>query len=395
MKIGMIACSRKAHELMLGLKQKLEHAWPDVKVMERTKCSLLADISMKQSISSCVGEWWHQMDAIVFFAAAGIAVRSIAPYIVHKSSDPAVLVVDEAGCFCISLLSGHMGGGNELASRIAELLAAVPVITTATDREGKFAVDDFARKNHMVIRDWNRAKEIAVRILHGETIEMTTDIETLHAPGNLPEGLLWKESTYIEKAPEDRSEHWVGTHHRNAEKNGEVHGEQCGLPEPDNQAERINGAGILISYTRLQTGQSAATQGFLQLIPRVIAVGIGCRKGTSEEKIEHAVCMCLEEEHVLPDAVFIVSSIDLKKQEQGLLDYCEKKKLPFVTYCAEELKQAEGNFSVSAFVGEVTGVTGVCERSAVLASGGRLLCHKKVYDGVTVALAEKKESVIF
>lgn len=356
MTIGMIACSKKAYSLMLLCRRKLEQVSPDIKVMERTKCSLLPDLSMKQSITTCVGEWWHEVDAIIFFAAAGIAVRSIAPYVTHKSKDPCVLAIDEMGCFCIPLLSGHMGGGNELAEKIAQLLQAMPVITTATDREGKFAVDDFARKNQMVICDWDRAKEIAVRILNDERVMMTTDIPTLQVEGGVPKELVW---------------------------------------QPDHCGQGSSLSWIMISYKHWLTGKSGAVQDFLQLIPRVIIVGIGCRKGTGEEKIAQAVSRCLEQEQVLPEAVSLVASIDLKKEEPGLVEYCTRRKLPFVTYSAGQLSQLEGDFSVSAFVGEVTGVTCVCERSAVMASGGRLLCRKKVFDSVTVALAEKKGSVQF
>jgi cobalt-precorrin 5A hydrolase len=97
----------------------------------------------------------------------------------------------------------------------------------------------------------------------------------------------------------------------------------------------------------------------------------------------------------LPDAVFCISSIDLKKNEKGIIDYCDGKGLPFITFSAEKLQAVEGDFSKSDFVKNVTGVSNVCERSAVCASNGKLICKKKVYDGVTVALAEVKGSVSF
>lgn len=379
MTIGMIACSRQAYERMQTLKHKLTEAQQDITVLDRVKCSALQEKSMTQSLTACVKEWWDEVDAIVFLCAAGIAVRSIAPCIGHKSTDPAVVVIDETGTFCISLLSGHMGGGNELAMRLAGLLHAMPVITTATDREGKFAVDDFARKNHMVISDWKKAKDFAVHILNGGTVFMTAQLSAVEVCGNPPDGVVWEQ-------PEGQRS---GQHTEPPEA---VSGQDSVMSAAGNEQDSMH---IIISYRDKPADTEEKASGCLQLVPRVIAVGIGCKKNTPKEKIAAAVRQCLREEHVLPEAVFIVSSIDLKKQERGLVDYCSERSLPFVTYSADALNQLEGDFTASSFVGEVTGVSNVCERSAVLASEGMLLCRKKVYDGVTVALAEKKGRVIF
>lgn len=349
MTVLMIACSRQAYGLMQRLAKELKEQQPEMEIVSKVKCKSLPEYSEKGSLTECVGTWFEKADGIVFLCAAGIAVRSIAPYIRHKSTDPAVVVVDEKGKFSIALLSGHTGGANELAGRIADILGAVPVITTATDREGKFAVDDFARKNKMTILDWKLAKQISVEILEGKKVGIVSE---LPLEGKLPEDLfLWE---------------------------GDLENNQNFL--------------IRISTYKLPCMQQGRV---LQLIPKTVVVGIGCRKGTAKEKIASAVGECLGEEDILPEAVFSVASIDLKKEEKGLLAYCEEKGVPLVTYSAEQLKQAEGEFSVSAFVEEITGVSCVCERSAVMAAKGDLLCHKKIYDGVTVALAYRKGIVRF
>ncbi|MBR1693434.1 MAG: cobalamin biosynthesis protein [Lachnospiraceae bacterium] len=423
MTIGMIACSRQAYERMQTLKHKLTEAQQDITVLDRVKCSALQEKSMTQSLTACVKEWWDEVDAIVFLCAAGIAVRSIAPCIGHKSTDPAVVVIDETGTFCISLLSGHMGGGNELAMRLAGLLHAMPVITTATDREGKFAVDDFARKNHMVISDWKKAKDFAVHILNGGTVFMTAQLSAVEVCGNPPDGVVWEQpegqrsgqhteppeavsgQDSVPQAAESRQDSvaqmaesgldsvpWAAESGQDSVAPEAVSGQDSVMSAAGNEQDSMH---IIISYRDKPADTEEKASGCLQLVPRVIAVGIGCKKNTPKEKIAAAVRQCLREEHVLPEAVFIVSSIDLKKQERGLVDYCSERSLPFVTYSADALNQLEGDFTASSFVGEVTGVSNVCERSAVLASEGMLLCRKKVYDGVTVALAEKKGRVIF
>lgn len=346
MRAVIFACSKKAYLLQKNLEKKWKEERPDSTIRCVIKCKSLPELSEKKSLSGCVAECFNQTDALVFISAAGIAVRSIAPFLQHKSKDPAVVVLDEQGTFCISLLSGHTGGANELTKQIAEWTGAIPVVTTATDREGVFAVDEFARKNELIVTDWNMAKRISVEILEGKRVGIYSELTW---KGELPKGLYWCQGAVEKKSPEEMV--------------------------------------IFISYRKISAVYLKNT---LCLVPRAVVVGIGCRKGIAKDKIDSAIRQCLLEEEILIEAVGVVASIDLKKEEKGICAYCEEKTLPFVTFSAERLRTAEGKFSVSPFVEEVTGVSCVCERSAVLASGGELLCHKKIYDGVTVALAVKR-----
>lgn len=347
MTILMIACSRRAYAQM----QKLARTWRQkeraIHIISKVKCSSLPDLSEKKTISECVSEELRAgADAVIFFCAAGIAVRTMAPLLVHKSVDPAVLVIDEMGKFCISLLSGHAGGANSLAERVGAMTGALPVITTATDLEQKFAVDDFARRNGLLVADWAMAKRISAAILEGEHVRICSD---LVLEGDLPEELR-----------------------------------ETGDHEPQNS--------IRITCRQLESSETSAV---LQLIPRTVVAGVGCRRGTPEEKIAAAIESCFREEHIRTESLAALASIDLKREEEGIVSYCRKRDLPFRTYSPEFLRGLCGDFAESSFVEETTGVSNVCERSAQAASGGRLICHKKVYDGVTVALAEKKRSVVF
>ncbi|MBE6876739.1 MAG: cobalamin biosynthesis protein CbiG [Ruminococcus sp.] len=276
-----------------------------------------------------------EFDALIFLCACGIAVRSIAPYLKSKASDPAVLVIDDTGKFVISLLSGHLGGANALTEIIAEKLHAVPVITTATDTGKLFSPDSFASANHLIITDLSAAKEIASAVLNGEKIGFYSD----YAYQNKPEILV------------------------------------------KNQNCRT---GICITVNPEQKPFSVT----LFLIPRNLVLGIGCKKGTSAGQIAEIVKKSLISAKIPENRICAVSSIDLKKEEAGLLEFCQNRKLPFYTYSAEILASAEGNFTASEFVRNVTGIDNICERSAVIHSGGNLIFRKFAENGVTVALAE-------
>ena len=358
MRAGMIACSEAAYDLMILVRERWQQKHPEDELEYKVKCRALSSISMAETVTELTGSWFPDKDAILFFCASGIAVRSIAPFLRHKAKDPAILVIDETGRFCISLLSGHLGGANTLAEEISGLMAdkgMIPVITTATDREGRFAVDEFARKNGLVLTDFQKAKEISAAILQGEKIffDCSYPVE-----GEVPEELILEKSR----------------------------GKENGLEREEKR--------ILIS-DRVYTAAGAAKKGCcLQLLPKNIVVGIGCRKGTDKEMIRQAVTAHLHSLCLSEKAIAGVASIDLKQEEEGILAFCREKQIPFMTYSAKQLQIQMGSFTASDFVEKVTGVDNVCERS-VVASGAALLSGKRAENGVTTAVGEYQRSIVF
>ncbi len=294
------------------------------------------------SLTDWTREWFAKADCLVFVGACGIAVRAISPFVKDKFADPAVIVIDEQGKFCISLLSGHMGGANAFAETFAALLGAQPIVTTATDLNEKFAVDLFAKQNRLIITNRVLAKDISSALLAGKKIAFKSDFPFVKA---LPKGLVptWE----------------------NADSN----------------------LGIVVSFFRPQQ------ENVLWLIPQNLVLGIGCRKDTPKESIEQLVNQVLFQYGLPLKAAIAVASIDLKAKEQGLLQFCKEHGLSFVTYPASELAQLDGEFSPSAFVRGVTGVDNVCERSAVMKSGGSLLIKKQKGNGVTLAVAANCEQI--
>ena len=136
----------------------------------------------EEFLSQWTGKMFAEKRAMIFVSATGIAVRAIAPWIRDKMTDPPVVTVDEGAQFVIPLLSGHVGGANELARHIADWLEAVPVITTATDVNGKFAVDLFASAYHMTIIDRKEAKNISAAVLEGKQIGVFSDLPIKKLP---------------------------------------------------------------------------------------------------------------------------------------------------------------------------------------------------------------------
>ena len=291
-------------------------------------------------------EMFASMDALIFIGATGIAVRAIAPLVQDKFYDPAVLVMDELGQFCIPLLSGHVGGANELAETISRLTGSQAVITTATDVNHQFAVDVFARKNGLKIVDRELAKEISAELLTGRKVGFFTDFLW---NGTFPKGLC--------------------------------EGQFC-----DRNIQ------ITINTDSLKDRSETCSRekDILRLVPPVIILGIGCRKGTPAGHIQAAIHQLLKEQNLHPLSIAAIATIDLKKEEPGLLAAAETLQIPVICYSSEELAAVPGDFTESAFVKQITGVGNVCERAALKAArerGGYLVCHKTVYDGVTVAAA--------
>lgn len=308
-------------------------------ILEKRGCGCYVR-NRDENLKEWTKEAFEKADAIVFVSATGIAVRTIAPLLKSKTTDPAVIVTDDRGKFVISLVSGHIGGANDMAESIAREMGSIPVITTATDINGKFAVDKWAKDNGLIIQNIAVAKDISMAVLEGKSVGIT---------GKMP-----------------------------------IVTEVCEVVKDDKLPLGIN-----ISWC-----DDKVYQRELKLIPKWLTLGIGCRKDTPVCKIEEAVQKVLKENNILETAISKVVSIDLKKDEKGLMEFCENHSLPFETFSAEELGKVQGDFEESAFVKKTTGVANVCERAAVLgADGGKVIIKKTKGDGVTVAVAVKEETL--
>lgn len=278
---------------------------------------------------------WSQYQQIVCIMATGIVVRTIAPLLEDKYRDPALVVCDELGRFAISLLSGHLGGANTLAERVAAAIGGQPVLTTASDVLGYTALDLWCRD---------------LQVTPAQSGSLTRAMALLVDSGSLT---LW--SRYPLPA----------------------------LP-PDIQVVEDRGIADLIIDARTIAPSRAAL-----LHPKVLVFGIGCNRGTPVAAIADAVAATCRAHHLAPQAIARLASIDLKKDEQGLLAYGRQTGLPIVFFTNHELNQVQGIASSEAVL-RATGAKGVAEPAALLGAGpgSTLVVNKMKWTDVTTAVAE-------
>ena len=266
-----------------------------------------------ERLRECVDDTFDKFDALIFVTATGIAVRMIAPHIVSKLSDPAVLVIDERGLHVISLLSGHVGGANDLTLRVADIIGAEPIITTATDVENRVAVDSFVSKLGLRPEPKETIKVINTAILKGEAVFVT------------------------------------------------------------------------------------AGETVLNLTPLRLIVGIGCKRGTTEEQIKTAVNEACKRIEQPIERISLIASIDLKSDEGGLLAFAESIGREIVFFDAGTLQRTIDKYKllVSEFVKKSVGVGNVCEAAALsCVKRGRFALTKTRFEGVTVALIWESSGAI-
>lgn len=324
-------------------------------------------------VQTSVGEWakeqMQEKNAMLFIGACGIAVRAIAPYITDKLKDAPVLVMDEKGRYVIPVLSGHMGGANELAVCLAKKTGAEPVITTATDVNEKFAVDLFAKENRLFLVNKDGIAKVSSKTLDGKKIVMSVTPEL--------ENYFFKKNGLTETDCSGWSE-------RTRQKAGQVpEGVSMVSYSPEHPVD------VLI------TSRDSVSDAALILRPKEYVIGMGCKKGRPADEIEDFIAEILEELGIDKAQVFALASVSQKKDEPGLLAWSRKERIPFFTYTPQELQETEGIFKSSSFVKKQIGVDNVCERAAVKACipGGKLIFGKCAKNGMTIAVAKREWKV--
>lgn len=312
---------------------------------------LEAEIVRVADLAAWAGAQFAAHRALLFIGACGIAVRSIAPFVQNKLTDSPVLVMDEGGGYVIPILSGHAGGADRLARRIAECMGAVPVITAATDINGRFAVDVFAQRQGLSICDRSGIGKVSARILRGETVTVAAEGMTAGQCRDWFARKLGVCPPELVPTDELRADIWIGR-------------------EPRSGA-------------------------VLWLKPRLYILGMGCKKGKTYGELRIFVDEILEQAGIAREDVYALASIHKKREEAGLWDVADSFRAPFLTFSAEELRAVPGEFDGSFFVESQVGVDNVCERAALACCGaeGSLVLGKTSREGMTLAIARRDWTV--
>ena len=354
MKPAIVAITRNG----ASLASKIRDAWPGGAVIHLP--AKFAGAGEKDTrvirggLPALVARLFARHESIVFVMAAGVVVRLIAPLVKDKTTDPAVVVMDEAGRFAVSLLSGHIGGANELAGRLAALTGGQAVVTTASDTQGSLAVDTLAMRLGCVVEDMEKAKKVTAALVNGGKVALYAPdmgAEATSRLGPLPPNI---------RLVSDLAE----------------------LLEQKGDAAIIINPSLLPVKTVKPLGPIA----FLR--PRSLVVGLGCNRNTTADEIGLLYFKTLKANMLSPLSVKLLTTVEDKKDETGLLEFALARGLKIRFISRKRLLKAATPSGKSEAVFRNMGVYGVCEPAALIVAGATgLVVPKTKSKNATMAVA--------
>ena len=324
--IGVISVTSRGDEIAKLIKEGMDIELFSKNTVENFNLSNVT----KYLMENCEG--------IIFITSVGIAVRAIAPFLKGKDKDPGVVVVDYSNKYTISLVSGHIGGANDLALDVSKVLKNEPIITTATDTIGVVAPDIVAKEEKLIIEDLKKAKYIASRLVEKEKVFFKDDREKVPCP---------KGYEKVETPCDNML--WI--------------------------TNKINNTNIINEST------------VLRLIPKNIVLGVGCRKNMDSNKLIQWITKTLEENNIDQRSVLKIGSAYIKKEEKAINDLALLLNCPFETFSREDISKVDHKYEGSDFVFKTLGVRAVSEPSVEL-MGGTILKGKLKYEGITLTIGE-------
>jgi cobalt-precorrin 5A hydrolase len=295
-------------------------------------------------LSQVFQEAFRARESLVCIMAAGIVVRGIAPFLRSKDLDPPVVVVDEGGQFAVSLLSGHLGGANDLARQVARVLGGTPVITTASDVHGLPSLDSLAVRLGLTIENLAGVRGVQMALLAGRPLRVVD-----------PDGYL---SETLVQYP------------------------RLFTREPDLEAALM--AGRPTVYVGFREGPWP--EWWLVLRPRNLVAGVGCHKDTPAEEIIDFIKTTFRDERLSLLSLKALATIEVKKAEPGLVEAARSLGVELIWFTAEDLEEITVPHP-SKQVARHLGVESVSEAAALKAGGVELIVPKRKSANVTLAVA--------
>lgn len=354
-KFAIVCITENGKKLALKINEKLSDS--HVYLVKNKKNNLSYNEAnpniflVEKKVSELVGDLFSKYQSILFIMASGIVVRIIAPYIVSKFSDPAVLVTDEKGRNVISLLSGHMGGANELTNYISNLIGANPVITTATDVNQKSSLDMIAKKLDAYIDDF-RENVLYVNAMLVNNQEV---------------------GIYIDE-----------------DYDADTRGFK--VLESLNDACDLEKVVIISSKNKIDDIyiNNLDTKRFIKVVPREYVLGVGCRRNTDSKLLKDSLIDFLGNNNIDIKSLKVIGSIDVKKDEKAIIDLSKDLDVEFKTFSKDEISKVDYLFDKSEFVKKNVGVYCVAEPVAHILSDGNLIIEKHKYKGITFSVGRLK-----
>lgn len=364
-KIAIVCITENGKNLAFEIQSKLNNG--DVYLVRNKKNNFKIDeekdnvFLVEDKLSNLVPSLFEEYQYIMFIMATGIVVRVIAPYINSKFSDPAILVSDEKGQNIISLLSGHMGGANEMTTYISELIGANPVITTATDVNKKSSLDMIAKKLDAHIDDFREnVKDVNAMLVNKQQVGLYIDgnyeIDTrgFKVLTNF-EDIYSLEKIVIISSKNNFIDHYIENKKEN---------------EIDEQTLR----------------KKCSEGNIIKVVPKEIVIGIGCRRNTESSLLQESLNNLLHQYNIDINSIKEIGSIDVKSDEKAIIDLASSLSVPFKTFSVNEISKVEHLFEKSDFVKKNVGVYCVSEPVAYLLSEGNLIIEKHKYKGITISV---------
>jgi len=295
-------------------------------------------------LKELMGSIFKSYQSIIMVMACGIVVRSIAPHLASKTTDPAVVVLDEQGQNVISLLSGHLGGANRLAEKVAGITGGRAVITTASDNLGIESVDLMAQRNGLVMEDLDQVKKVTAVLVQGKKVAVVTD-------------------------------HWSGTI------------DPILIPASWDTITSIKPDGLIYIGNKARPWAEDLNIPVAKLAVPNLVLGVGCRKDTDPDQMENFVSMVFRSHNLSPAGIKTVATVDVKKNEKAVIHLARKLCADLKIISREEITSIECQFACSEFVKRTIGVGCVCEPAAFIASGkGNCVVPKTAGKGVTLCV---------
>ncbi|MBI2916154.1 MAG: cobalamin biosynthesis protein [Elusimicrobia bacterium] len=309
-------------------------------------------------IKDLTGKLFNGVDALVYIVSLGAVVRTIAPFLKDKHTDPAVIVVDDKANFVISVLSGHVGGANELTEEIAKLLGAAAVITTASDVGKTIPVDILGRELGWTTELEENITKVSASVVNEEPVGIYQDSG---------EKNWWKRENPLPK-------------------NFKFYSDLRELANSDCKAA------LIITDQTLGEEYNLLLKKSVLYRPKSLAVGMGCDRGTDQSELDHLLEETFQKHRLSTRSIKNISTVDLKNREAGLLAFCERHSWDLVCYTREELAQLKDVIpNPSEMVMKYLKIPGVSEPAAMLtAKTDQLVVEKTKGKMSTIAVARIK-----